>query len=90
MKDDQIERLAIQVEKLATIVSTFVTAEAVRATRDEHQAKKNDAFELFIKESLPILSKAKDSQDMWEKAKVPLLVAFIIAALTLGGFNWGK
>ena len=90
MKDDQIERLTIQVEKLATIVSSFVTAEAVRATRDEHQTKKNDSFELFIKESLPILSKAKDSQDMWEKVKVPLLVALIIAALTLGGFNWGK
>ena len=90
MKDDQLERLTDQVEKLALSVSVFVTAEAVRAERDEHQAKKNEAFESFIKESLPILSKAKDSQDMWEKAKVPLLVAFIIAALTLGGFNWGK
>ena len=90
MKDDQLERLTDQVEKLALSVSVFVTAEAVRAERDEHQSKKNEAFESFIKESLPILSKAKDSQEMWEKVKVPLLVALIIATLTLGGFNWGK
>ena len=82
------EKLGEVSEKLGELIQQ----EAARLEREKIQVEKNKTYDEFTKtfrdEHLPVLQRAKKSQERFDKALVPVLVAFSIAALSALGFNF--
>ena len=86
--DKLLDTLITQVSTLAGAVNDLVAIERVRVEKDKHQDEKNDTYELFIKDAAPVLSRAKDSHAMWDKAKPAIIVFLVIGFLTMAGVNF--
>lgn len=76
------------VKELAASVAELVQVEKVREERDKHQEEKNAKYDAHIEKYQSTLSRVARSHTTIDKAMVPLVVAFVLAILTLLGFNW--
>ncbi len=83
-----VDSTNVTVKELAVSVSELVQVEKVREERDKHQEEKNKKYDDHIRKYEASLLRLVSWHITIDKVKVPLIVAFVLALLTLLGFNW--
>lgn len=93
--NDSIKDLALNVKSLTEQTTRLAIADEVRLARDEVQEKWNQNQEKInekllskIEEFTPIISKAKEAQEMRSRVQGAVLVAVTMGVLALLGFNF--
>lgn len=76
------------VAELSKNVAELVQVEKVREERDKHQLEKNEHYDSHITEYTPVLIRAKTFQETFDKVKIPVIAAFVLAFMALLGFNF--